>query len=192
MLVLGIDPSTASTGWALVEAEGAMIRVVESGTISPKAEDLPARLLEVYEFVDGILEKYPVDAVSCEGQFMGKNAQTLAALSCVRGVVMLASEKRGVPVYIYPPSRIKLLVAGKGNAGKKEVMASVAAATGFAASTYDESDAIAAVLAHIMEHKGVNSICHTIPKKKSTRSSQGSRQETKKRGSRSSKRSSRI
>ena len=142
---MGIDPSTVNTGWAIVTRKNdGRIAVAASGSIETRSGSLPERLKWIYAAIRKMLgQEGAVEALICEDQFMGKNARTLAALSCVKGVVMLAAEESGVPVYTYPPAAVKLAVAGRGNAAKGEVLEAIKALTGAKPKTLDESDAIA-------------------------------------------------
>jgi crossover junction endodeoxyribonuclease RuvC len=123
MLILGIDPGTANTGYGVVRGGGASLpSLVECGVIRTKARDpLPARLREIYEGVRELLERHRPDAVSVEDVFYAKNVRTTVVLGHARGVILLAAEQAGLVVNEYAPSEIKKAVVGTGGATKEQV-----------------------------------------------------------------------
>jgi crossover junction endodeoxyribonuclease RuvC len=123
MLILGIDPGTANTGYGVVRGGGAALpTLVECGVIRTKARDpLPARLREIYEGVRELLERHRPDAVSVEDVFYAKNVRTTVVLGHARGVILLAAEQAGLVVNEYAPSEIKKAVVGTGGATKEQV-----------------------------------------------------------------------
>ena len=123
MLILGIDPGTACTGYGVVRGGGsASPSLVECGVIRTKARDpLPARLREIYDGVRELLERHQPDAVSVEDVFYAKNVRTTVVLGHARGVILLAAEQAGLAVNEYAPSEIKKAVVGTGGATKEQV-----------------------------------------------------------------------
>lgn len=123
MLILGIDPGTANTGYGVVRGGGATLpSLVECGVIRTKARDpLPARLREIYEGVRELLDRHRPDAVSVEDVFYAKNVRTTVVLGHARGVILLAAEQAGLVVNEYSPSEIKKAVVGTGAATKEQV-----------------------------------------------------------------------
>ncbi|MDB4885980.1 MAG: Crossover junction endodeoxyribonuclease ruvC [Gemmatimonadetes bacterium] len=123
MLILGIDPGTANTGYGVVRGGGAALpSLVECGVIRTKARDpLPARLREIYEGVQDLLARHRPDAVSVEDVFYAKNVRTTVVLGHARGVILLAAEQAGLVVNEYAPSEIKKAVVGTGGATKEQV-----------------------------------------------------------------------
>jgi crossover junction endodeoxyribonuclease RuvC len=123
MLILGIDPGTANTGYGVVRGGGAALpSLVECGVIRTKARDpLPSRLREIYEGVRELLERHKPDAVSVEDVFYARNVRTTVVLGHARGVILLAAEQAGLVVNEYAPSEIKKAVVGTGAATKEQV-----------------------------------------------------------------------
>lgn len=116
--VLGIDPSVACSGYALVDGE----EVRDIGTIVTSKNDAePKRLDRIYWEIKAMCETYKPEIVVMEDQFVGKNPQTGLYLARARGVAMLACYHAGVEVILYSPSEIKKAMTGKGNA-KKELV----------------------------------------------------------------------
>ena len=123
MLILGIDPGTANTGYGVVRGGGAaQPTLVECGVIRTRARDpLPARLREIYEGVRELLDRHRPDAVSVEDVFYAKNVRTTVVLGHARGVILLAAEQAGLAVNEFAPSEIKKAVVGTGAATKEQV-----------------------------------------------------------------------
>jgi crossover junction endodeoxyribonuclease RuvC len=123
VLVLGIDPGTAATGYGVVRGGGAAVpTLVECGVIRTKPRDsLASRLREIYEGVRELIERHRPDALSVEDVFYAKNVRTTVVLGHARGVVLLAAELAGIPVNELAPAEIKKAVVGTGNASKEQV-----------------------------------------------------------------------
>ena len=123
MLVLGIDPGTATTGYGVVRAErDGLMSLVECGVIRTKArEALPLRLREIHEGVAELIARHKPDVLSVEDIFYAKNVRTTVVLGHARGVILLAGAMAGLAVHEYPPSEIKKAVAGTGMATKEQV-----------------------------------------------------------------------
>jgi crossover junction endodeoxyribonuclease RuvC len=154
MLVLGIDPGTALTGYGVVRGEpfGALA-LVECGVIRTSARDaLPVRLREIYEDVRALIERLHPDAVAVEDVFYSRNVRTTVVLGHARGVVLLAGEQASLPVAEYPPAEIKKAVVGTGAATKEQVQFMVMRLLRLRSvpQPSDASDGVAVALAHIM------------------------------------------
>ena len=123
MLVLGIDPGTANTGYGVVRGGGGAVpQLVECGVIRTKSRDaLPARLLEIHDGVRELIERHRPDALSVEDVFYSRNVRTTVVLGHARGVILLAAEQAGLVVNEFAPSEIKKAVVGTGAATKEQV-----------------------------------------------------------------------
>ena len=123
MLVLGIDPGTATTGYGVVRADRPSSPVlVECGVIRTRARDaLPARLAEIHEGVRELIARHRPDVLSLEDIFFARNVRTTVVLGHARGVIMLAAHQGGIPVHEFSPSAIKKAVVGTGAASKEQV-----------------------------------------------------------------------
>ena len=123
MLILGIDPGFAIVGFGLVEAAGGRARLVQCGAITtPAGESLPARLLQISDDMDQLLEQFKPEAMAIEELFFNNNITTGIGVAQARGVLLLAAERHGVPIYEYTPSQVKQAVVGYGKAEKRQVM----------------------------------------------------------------------
>jgi crossover junction endodeoxyribonuclease RuvC len=126
VLILGIDPGTAVTGFGVVQV-GASPRLVECGVIRTKATwPLPRRLKDIAEGVRELLARHRPQAMAVESAFYAKNVRTTLVLGHARGVILLAGEEAGVEIYEYPPAEIKKAVAGGGAATKIQVQRMIA------------------------------------------------------------------
>jgi crossover junction endodeoxyribonuclease RuvC len=123
VLVLGIDPGTATTGYGVVRTDKPGLAVlVECGVIRTRARDpLPARLREIYEGVRELIARHRPDVLAVEDIFYAKNVRTTVTLGHARGVILLAGQLAGVEIDEFPPAAIKKAVVGHGAATKEQV-----------------------------------------------------------------------
>jgi crossover junction endodeoxyribonuclease RuvC len=123
VIVLGVDPGAATTGYGVVAREGGgAVSLLECGVIRTEAATpLPHRLRQIFDGIGEVLARHAVDVMAVEGVFYGKNAQTTVILGHARGAVLLAATLRELPVHEYAPAEIKNAVAGTGRATKEQV-----------------------------------------------------------------------
>jgi len=122
MLVLGIDPGTAITGYAVVGEATDSPYLVEAGVLRTEST-MPTgeRLQVVYQGVVDLARRHGPDAAAVEEVFFSRNVRTALAVGQARGVVLLALADCGVPVHEYKPTQVKETVTGYGAAGKEQV-----------------------------------------------------------------------
>ena len=154
MLVLGIDPGTANTGYGVVRGDGPGVPVlVECGVIRTRARDpLPARLREIFEGVQELIERHRPDALSVEDVFYARNVRTTVVLGHARGVILLAGQQAGVEIFEFPPAEIKKAVVGHGGATKTQVQFMLTRLLRLKSvpSPSDAADGVAAALTCVM------------------------------------------
>lgn len=122
MIILGIDPGFAITGYGIVKYEGNRFSVIDYGAITTKAgADFSGRLLTINEALVSLIKKYKPDAVSVEELFFNKNIKTALSAAHGRGVALLAAAASGVNVYEYTPLQVKQAVVGYGRAEKGQI-----------------------------------------------------------------------
>ena len=122
MKILGIDPGMAIVGYSIVDYDGKNIELGHSGSIqTPKGERESARLLEIFNDMTSIVEKYTPDVCSIEKLFFFRNQTTVMPVAHARGVILTVLEKFGIPIYEYTPMEVKQILTGYGRASKKEV-----------------------------------------------------------------------
>ncbi len=121
MLILGIDPGTAVTGYGVVRT-GTSFELVECGVIRTRPEQaLPERLKDIAEGVRELLARHKPGAMAVEDVFYARNVRTTLVLGHARGVILLAGAEAGVPIHEYAPADIKKAVVGTGAATKTQV-----------------------------------------------------------------------
>ncbi len=125
--VLGIDPGTATTGFALV-VEGRVgggadePTLVDCGVIRTKAGvPMPQRLVQIHEALCQLIEELRPDAVAVEELFFSANVTTAISVGQARGVILLAAASAGLPVAEYKPNVVKQAVSGYGGADKRQM-----------------------------------------------------------------------
>jgi len=121
MLVLGIDPGTAITGFGLVKKDRREL-LIDYGTITtPAGMDMPSRLCKINRELTAIINKYQPDAAAVEELFYHKNSKTVITVAQARGVALMTLAAGGLPIAEYTPLQVKQAVVGYGNAEKKQV-----------------------------------------------------------------------
>ncbi|MFQ5704166.1 MAG: crossover junction endodeoxyribonuclease RuvC [Gemmatimonadales bacterium] len=152
--VLGVDPGTAVTGYAVVEpSQGRPGRLVECGVIRTDTKrPIWLRLETLYDGVSGLIAQHEPTAMAIEGVFYGKNVRTTVALGHARGVMLLAAAKAGVEMAEFSPATVKKTVAGVGGATKEQIafMVQRLLALKSAPSPRDASDACAIALTYLL------------------------------------------
>jgi len=123
VIVLGIDPGTANTGYGVVRGDGVhSVSLVECGVIRTRPRDpLATRLKEIFDGITELITRHRPDALSVEDVFYAKNVRTTVVLGHARGVALLAGAQAGVAIHEIPPAEIKKAVVGTGAATKEQV-----------------------------------------------------------------------
>jgi len=157
MLVIGIDPGTATTGYGLVqENENGSLSVVEYGAIlTPASKEMPDRLLDLFNQLTNLLLLHRPDSGAVEKLFFQRNVRTAISVGQGRGVVLLALAQAGIPVAEYTPLQIKQAIAGYGGAGKSQMQQMVKALLELdeIPRPDDAADALATAICHIHSDK---------------------------------------
>ena len=123
MRILGIDPGYAIVGWGVVEYEGGRFRPLDFGAVTTEAgTPFGQRLAQIYLQITELLERFRPDALSIEKLYFQNNQKTAIEVAEARGVILLAAEQQGVPVFEYTPLQVKSAVTGFGQAQKPQVM----------------------------------------------------------------------
>jgi crossover junction endodeoxyribonuclease RuvC len=153
MLVLGIDPGTATTGFGLVREnqDGSLVSVAY-GTIRTAAKTpMPDRLQQIHEELGQLLDRYQPAFAAVEKIFFQKNVKTAISVAQGRGVAILALAQRGLSIGEYTPNEIKQAIAGYGGADKLQVQHMVRALLQLdeIPRPDDAADALAVAICHI-------------------------------------------
>ena len=112
----------AIVGYSIVEYDGNNIELLNSGSIqTQKGTRESARLLEIFNDMNSIVEKYKPDVCAIEKLFFFRNQTTVMPVAHARGVILTVLEKYSIPIYEYTPMEVKQILTGYGRADKKEV-----------------------------------------------------------------------
>ncbi len=122
MIILGVDPGTAITGYGILQSDGGDVTAVAYGVITTPADwKMPRRLAHIYaELTRLIAQHKPTDAV-IEKLFFSKNVRTALSVGQARGVALLAAQQAGLNIHEYTPLEIKQAVVGYGRAEKNQI-----------------------------------------------------------------------
>lgn len=151
MVIMGIDPGLANTGWGVVESRGAQCRARAYGCIHTDcSEAFPARLKRIYDEIEAVIARYDPAEVAIEEVFFCSNAQSAIATAQARGAALVACASRGLQIGEYTPMQIKQAVAGTGAAEKRQVQYMVKTLLGLEREPRPDhcADALAAAICH--------------------------------------------
>jgi crossover junction endodeoxyribonuclease RuvC len=151
VIVLGIDPGLANTGYGVVRRASGRLVALDGGVIETSSAIAPElRLAEVHAAVDALLCEHEPDAVALEELYFGQNVRTAFAVGQARGAVMLAAGQHRVPCAGYTPQQVKSAVCGNGRAGKDQVARMVKTLLGLTAEPRPDhaADALAVAVCH--------------------------------------------
>lgn len=160
MIIMGIDPGFAITGYGIVKYEGNKFSVIDYGAVTTKpSTEFSQRLLILNQSLEELITKYNPDAVAVEELFFNKNIKTAIAAAHGRGVALLAAARMGIDVFEYTPLQVKQSVVGYGRAEKSQVQQMVKAILNLPGipKPDDVADALAVAICHGHSH-GLGSI----------------------------------
>jgi crossover junction endodeoxyribonuclease RuvC len=148
--VLAVDPSLRSTGFAVLQAAGTRLSVLEFGLVKNSDRLLPsACLVAIRDRITELIIRHEPDCAALEGIIFVQSHRVAITLGAARGAAIIALAERGVPVFEYAPRRVKQAVVGKGAAAKNQVGFMVRALLGLAETPPpDAADAMAIGLTH--------------------------------------------
>lgn len=122
MLVLGIDPGVALTGFGIIEEENKKLNLIDIGCIKTSAKDAtPKRLEIISSLLKELILKYNPTDIAVERLFFSTNAKTAIKVGEARGVILLTAQKMGLNVFEYTPLEVKQALTGYGRADKKQI-----------------------------------------------------------------------
>ena len=156
MIILGIDPGTATTGFSIIKDEKGKQELLDFGVIiTDKSKKSEIRLREIYESLNKIIKKWQIDEVSVELVFFNTNAKTVLAVGESRGGGKLAAAKGDLPIFEYTPLQVKMALTGYGRAEKSQVgrMVQKTFKLKFIPKPDDAADAVAIGLCHCYSRK---------------------------------------
>jgi len=156
VIVLGIDPGTAATGYGVLERTGTRLRAIDFGCLTTDPSVSPeGRLLAIHAGIGELIETHRPALVAVERLFFNKNVQTAFAVGQARGVVLLAAAQHRIPVHEYTPNEVKVAVTGYGRAPKEQVQRMVQLVLGLPALPRpdDAADALAVAICLAHAHR---------------------------------------
>lgn len=122
MKILGIDPGLGIVGYSIVDYDGEKSVLLHSGSIqTEKGARESSRLVEIFEDMTTIVEKYEPDCAAIEKLFFFRNRTTVMPVAHARGVILTVLEQHKIPIFEYTPMEVKQVLTGYGRADKKEV-----------------------------------------------------------------------
>jgi crossover junction endodeoxyribonuclease RuvC len=123
VIVLGIDPGTASTGYGVIAFDGRDSRVLAQGTVRTRPREAPERrLAAIQQAVQQLIAEYSPAAVVFESLYIGANPRTIMSVCQARGAALAVCGGHGIACTEYAPTQVKTAVCGFGGAGKDQVM----------------------------------------------------------------------
>jgi len=158
MIILGVDPGTAITGFGLIRCWRGKIQLVDHGSIKTSQKDnAPKRLDLIYRQALAILREYKPQVMAIESLFFNTNAKSATAVGQAMGVLKLAAERKKIKVFDYPPLKIKMSLTGNGRAKKKKVQEKVRKMLRLKETPRPThaADALAVAICHWQERKKV-------------------------------------
>ena len=157
MLVLGIDPGTATTGYGLVrENQRGDLQLVEYGTVlTPAGLEQEKRLVMLFDRLSEIIVLHQPDCGAVEKLFFSRNVTTAISVGQARGVALLSMAQHAMTIAEYTPMQVKQAVSGYGGADKKQVQIMVRAILGMEElpEPDDAADALAIAICHLHSYR---------------------------------------
>lgn len=151
MIVIGIDPGAANTGFGVVRTINDRMVALDGGVIETAPEMPPEdRLARIHDALAQLIDWHEPKALALEDIFFGKNVGSALSVGQARGVVMLAAAQRSVPCFDYTPQAVKKAVCGVGSAEKGQVQRMVASLLGLPEPPTPDhaADAFAVAICH--------------------------------------------
>lgn len=156
MRVLGIDPGSQKTGYAILDEGPRSPAVVACGVISAPRGPLAARLCAIQCALEELIQAHRPEAAAVEEVFHAHNVKAALVLGHARGVALAVASRAGLEVFEYPARRIKQTITGHGGADKEQVRRVLVAELGDLPEQLDATDAVAIALCHLRFHGGAN------------------------------------
>ncbi len=157
MIILGVDPGTLVTGFAVIELHSGSMKMLDAGLVKNSAAmTMPIRLKSIYDALTAVINEFHPDEFALETAFYGKNVQSTLKIGHARGVCMLSAANSHLPTSEYAPREVKRAVTGKGNASKQQVrfMVTSILRLSSAPKVLDVSDALAVAICHAQRVNG--------------------------------------
>ena len=151
LVVMGIDPGVASTGFGVVRIAGGRMAAVDGGVIEvPPGDPVEARLATIHDALAELISWHEPAALALEEVYFGRNVRSAIGVGQARGVALLAAAQRGIRCFDYTPQAVKMAVCGSGAAEKSQVQRMVASLLGLPKPPDSDhaADALAVAICH--------------------------------------------
>ena len=151
MVILGLDPGTATTGYGVIRVLGNRFQMLEYGIIStPAKTPMEKRLEMIYDNLQELLQKWQPNQAAVEELFFNQNITTAITVGQARGVLLLCCAQNNVPLAEYTPLQVKQALVGYGRADKKQIQQMVKMFLNLAdiPKPDDAADALAIAICH--------------------------------------------
>jgi crossover junction endodeoxyribonuclease RuvC len=151
VVVLGIDPGIANTGFGVVARRGGRLVALDGGVVRTPAGAAPeARLAVLFARIEELIDAHRPEALALESLYFGQNVRSAFAVGQARGVILLAAGRRGVDCPLKTPQQVKGALFGSGRAPKEQVTRMVQALLGLGAPPTPDhaADALAVAICH--------------------------------------------
>lgn len=157
-IILGIDPSLSTTGFAVLSLSGSKNIIVECGYVTFESKKkIQAKVKEFYDFLSKKIDFHHIKEITIETPFLGKNSASFLKLGYLRAIVYLICEQRNLTIHEFAPRTIKQAITGYGNAEKEQVKRAIILLFPQLASIvikkYDITDAVAIALCGLWRQK---------------------------------------
>ncbi len=179
MIVIGIDPGIANTGFGVVRTSGERMVALDGGVIEIPSDLSPEqRLVRLHDALAELIRWHEPKAMALEELFFGKNVASALSVGEARGVTMLAAARHALPCFDYTPQAVKKAVCGSGSADKGQVQRMVASLLGLAEPPAPDhaADAFAVAICHAGTAGARDAVSHFGRSSVGTPSALGARQ----------------
>ncbi|MFH1454279.1 MAG: crossover junction endodeoxyribonuclease RuvC [Armatimonadota bacterium] len=156
MIILGIDPGTATTGYGIIHTSGDVVDLIKYGCIKTSSDtEKKYRLKQIYEALTLLIDEYNPDILAVELLFFNKNTKTALSIGEVRGIIFLACAVKNVKLFEYTPLQVKNTLVGYGRADKNQMKQMVQLQFNLEKppTPDDAADAVAIALCHLASEK---------------------------------------
>lgn len=154
--ILGLDPGTATLGFAVIEWKESSWKIRACDCLhTDKMEPMEKRILSLYKGLGKLFRIYQPDSVACEELYFNKNTRTAFSVGSVIGIITLLAAQKKVSIYKYSPPQVKMAITGYGRATKIQVKEMLKLLLGCSQlpSLDDATDALAVALCHAYAKK---------------------------------------
>jgi crossover junction endodeoxyribonuclease RuvC len=122
MIIIGVDPGTATTGYGIIRKDGQKHTLIKYGCVlTPANTPLCDRLDVIFDELSALIDEFQPEHIAVEELFFAANSKTAIAVGQARGVILLAGKKKGLSVHEYTPLEVKMALTGYGRADKNQI-----------------------------------------------------------------------